>query len=122
MPNKVGERQCGIAECGTLHRNGYVIEFVDGRCSHVGRHCGRKHFGASVWKIQLRALKRKEEAAAAAEALLQAKDDAISTIETVRSAPMGWIRGRVEMTPLFGQYDCMRCHFHAVEMIESSVS
>lgn len=89
MPEKCGERKCGISECGTPHRNGYVICLEGGGFSHVGQHCGRKHFGATNWKVQLRNLRQRRKAAAAAEALEQAKQRARAAIAGASNKPQG---------------------------------
>lgn len=36
---------CGLSDCRTPHRNGYLVETVDGLETNVGHVCGRRNFG-----------------------------------------------------------------------------
>lgn len=45
--------KCGIADCGSLHWNGYLITTSDGLETNIGKDCGTKHFNAD-FKAEMR--------------------------------------------------------------------
>ncbi len=67
-----GMRPCGILKCETDHRHGYVILLPDQRLSHVGRDCGKTHFGES-WSSKRKALTDAQKQAAKTKALDELK-------------------------------------------------
>lgn len=44
MSEKDGMRPCGIAQCATPHRHGWLVKFADETLAHVGNICGKNHF------------------------------------------------------------------------------
>ena len=44
------EEPCGLPSCHQKHRHGFVIRLTSNDETHLGRHCGRKHFGQE-WSI-----------------------------------------------------------------------
>ena len=77
-----GLRPCGILKCERNHRHGYIVQMPDERLSHVGKDCGKTHFGES-W-----ARKRKAFTTARNEA---AKLKAIDELKTsIRFTIDGW--------------------------------
>lgn len=67
-----GMRPCGILKCETNHRYGYVVLMPDQRLSHVGRDCGKTHFGAS-WSAKRKALTAAQKLAAKTKAIDELK-------------------------------------------------
>lgn len=89
MPKKGGERRCGIAECRTNHRHGYVIQ-VGAQLSNVGHRCAAKYFGRSEWKAHIRQLRKTESERAAKEALQQAREAAKALVNGTSARPDGY--------------------------------
>jgi len=67
-----GMRPCGILKCETHHRHGYVVLMPDQQLSHVGRNCGKTHFGAS-WSAKRKALTAAQKLAAKTKAIDELK-------------------------------------------------
>jgi hypothetical protein len=63
-----GLRPCGILKCETDHRHGSIVLMPDQRLSHVGRDCGKTHFGAS-WSGKRKALTTAQKLAAKTKAI-----------------------------------------------------
>lgn len=61
MEPKSGLRPCGIAECHTDHRHGFVVALGDDVLGYIGRHCGRSQFGAEWAKMKSTFRKQKRE-------------------------------------------------------------
>lgn len=76
MSPKEPMEPCGIRQCRTAHRNGFIIELKDGSVSHVGGYCGKKHFGATTWKARLRNFRAATKAQAKQTALHEARTKA----------------------------------------------
>ena len=70
MDPKTGFRPCGIAQCHTDHRHGYVVALSSGFLSYVGRNCGKSQFGAE-WSRMRSAFSRQKREQSKAEALRQ---------------------------------------------------
>ncbi len=75
MEASAGERPCGIAECHTNHRKGYVISMPGDSISNVGWRCGKVHFGAE-WSSKVKAFRAAKDARAKEEALASARAEA----------------------------------------------
>lgn len=71
MPEKAGLEPCGISQCATPHRRGYLVAIGDGKVGHVGQNCGRKHFGLA-WGERVKSYRRARGERAKASALLEA--------------------------------------------------
>lgn len=52
MDPRSGLRPCGIAQCHTDHRRGYIVELDNGVRSYVGKDCGKSKFGADWQKMR----------------------------------------------------------------------
>jgi hypothetical protein len=70
---------CGLANCHTPHKNGYVVSFTtpsgepgEGLVGHV---CGRKHFGIETFEASIRAHEVKQQLASQAEQFMQKTDE-----------------------------------------------
>ena len=83
MSNASPMQACGIRQCRTKHRKGFIVELVEGAISHVGGYCGKKHFGAA-WKARLRAYREAAKAEAEAIALVEIRGRA----ENVLCSPL----------------------------------
>lgn len=79
MPKNQGERPCGIRECRTRHRRGWLVRLTDGQLSHVGKDCGESLFGAE-WSRQIRRVRAEKSADMQAKALAEARSDAAAAI------------------------------------------
>lgn len=94
MDPKTGLRPCGIAQCHTDHRHGYIVALSGGLLSYIGRHCGRSQFGAE-WSRMRSAFTRekqkqsKERALRELRASLHAQVDNWPSLETEATA---WAR------------------------------
>ncbi|TAL92374.1 MAG: hypothetical protein EPN69_08455 [Rhodanobacter sp.] len=77
MAPRDGLRPCGILKCETDHRHGYIVRLPDQRLSHVGRNCGKTHFGES-WSRVRKALTAAQKLAAKTKAI----DELKATIRT----------------------------------------
>jgi len=80
-----GLRPCGILKCETDHRHGYIVLLPDQRLSHVGRDCGRTHFGES-WSRKRKAFTEAQKQAAK-----------IKAVDELKTA----IRARLDRWPVF---------------------
>jgi hypothetical protein len=76
-----GLRPCGILKCQTNHRHGYIVQMPDQRLSHVGRDCGKTHFGES-WTKKRKAFAAARTEAAKLKALEELKELIRATINT----------------------------------------
>lgn len=74
MPLAQGERPCGISECRSGHRRGWLVRLPDGHLSHVGKDCGKTHFGAE-WSRQIKQFRADKKSAAQALSLEEARTD-----------------------------------------------
>ncbi len=43
--------KCGLSNCGTLHKRGYVVKTPKGEQSNIGKDCGKKHFGVEFEEL-----------------------------------------------------------------------
>lgn len=68
MGAQQGLRPCGLAECHTPHKKGYVIVLPDGRVSHVGWKCGKTHFDVD-WSAKIKMYRAEQRENARVEAL-----------------------------------------------------
>lgn len=85
---------CGIRQCRTKHRKGYIIELAAGTVSHVGALCGKKHFGTSNWKVRLKAYREASESEARARAHQEMRARAERLLATPMAAPPDLTRVR----------------------------
>lgn len=79
MPLSEGERPCGISECRSDHRRGWLVRLPDGQLSHVGKDCGKKHFAAD-WTRQIRQFRADKKATMQAQSLDEARADVARAI------------------------------------------
>lgn len=68
MSEKDGMRPCGIAQCATDHRHGWLVKLPDDTLAHVGVDCGKKHF--HNWSQMTRTYHSQNRRRAREEALL----------------------------------------------------
>jgi hypothetical protein len=72
MSPREGMKPCGIEECETDHRYGFIVRMPDNRLSHVGRYCGKKHFGEN-WNRVRKALSVARKQIAKEQAIVELK-------------------------------------------------
>lgn len=87
MPTASPMQSCGIQQCRTKHRTGFIVELADESVSHVGRHCGKKHFGTAAWKVRLRTYREAAQAGAQSRALAEARESAVTLLQSPISEP-----------------------------------
>jgi len=66
MDPKTGMRPCGIEQCHTDHRHGYVVALPGGLLSHIGKDCGRTKFGVEWARMRSTFTREKREYAKSA--------------------------------------------------------
>lgn len=76
MSSRQRMEPCGIRQCRTKHRNGYVVRLDASQLTNVGHRCGLKHFGERRWKVELQRHKQIEQALAAQRANAEALEAA----------------------------------------------
>lgn len=94
MEQKSGLRPCGIAECHTDHRHGYVVDLRDGIRSYVGRDCGKSQFGVEWTKMRSAFNKQKREQSKA-QALKELRDELARRLDgwqSLESSVTVWAR------------------------------
>jgi hypothetical protein len=82
---------CGIRGCDKSPAKGLLVRFADGTVTHVGRTCGKRHFGASLAALmrsfeQQDLMRRQQAALAAARAR---KPELLARLGSLRHAPIG---------------------------------
>ena len=87
MSQSAPMQPCGIRQCKTPHRKGFIVELGDHVISHVGGHCGKKHFGAISWKARLRNYRDAAREQAKAEAQSQLRRRAEVLLSNVMNEP-----------------------------------
>lgn len=55
--------RCGLNNCNTEHRLGYVIRAKDARETNIGQDCGRRELGVSFEEVEATFKRREDEAA-----------------------------------------------------------
>jgi hypothetical protein len=98
MSSATPMQPCGIRQCRTKHRKGFIVELAGGSVSHVGKNCGKKHFGSSNWRVRLKAYRESAQAEAQAEALIQARAQAAKRLSEPLSPPQEMSQVRVMLT------------------------
>ena len=95
MDSKDGERACAIADCGTMHRNGYIILLPNGDLSYIGHKCGVKYFGKEwlqVRRKQYQSARNKQAKQSALEEALKELAERIRTLPLAETAETAWAR------------------------------
>ena len=93
------EIPCGLTNCRTPHKHGFLVVAIDGRETNIGRDCGKREFGAD-FKSLSRTFVAAERAQRNREFLLEVKDR-LPTITAELSAirnhqyGAGWINARI---------------------------
>lgn len=80
MDAKTGLRPCGIAQCHTDHRHGFIVALADGMLSYVGRDCGKSQFGAA-WNRMRSDLTREKRKQTKEQALRELRSGLLAQIE-----------------------------------------
>lgn len=79
--------RCGLNNCNTEHRLGYLIRAKDSRETNIGQDCGRREFGVSFEEVEA-TFRRREDAAArrrTIDTLLAEKPELTARVERARS-------------------------------------
>ena len=82
MPSAAPMQPCGIRQCRTKHRKGFIVELTSHAVSHTGGHCGKKHFGTAAWRERLRSYRDAKQAEAKATALEEVRERAEKVLGT----------------------------------------
>lgn len=93
------EIPCGLSNCRTPHKHGFLVATVDGRETNIGRDCGRREFGADFSSLS-RVFLAAERAQRNREFLLEMKGRVpiiSAEVAAIRSESFGasWIHTRI---------------------------
>jgi len=84
MDPKSGLRPCGIAQCHTAHRHGYIVELDSEIRSYVGRDCGKSQFGVN-WQQMHKTFRLEKQRLSRDRAIREVRSSLLTEIDNWRS-------------------------------------